>query len=245
MLYYGNSQLVFDFEVGTDLNYVSTQSPFCDNNNISNFVSNLKIVDKIDFSEDILYALSPEEMYTITSFWHRGSKINKLFSWDEKDWFNSFVDTYKEASLVLGDEIGVDPSIFPERKKLLIKELRNSYPYSSSVIPKKNVLPEFSWCVEDYLYCLIHNEDSIYKEYVNSIIRSSSETLIEFKEALRFNSLVINDSFKQLNSLEEVLEQPTPIIYIHNPFPTNRIRTNVNHLKKVLNVYFKKKNSSV
>jgi hypothetical protein len=245
MLFFYKSHVVFNFEIGDDREYLVTSLPFCDNKFISTYYPNASIITHERMSslkEDHLnICLSNNEVYTFLNDWHnKCTGFNKMFDWNIDYWIKSYIKFLQLADSKLLGDWSVDLSKFNYRKhletqKLNIDELKLVNPI---LIFDIEVEPEFSWCVEDCLFCRSNGMQSRYEEYVNHIIRNNVKRLQYYcdaynmhqRELISFN-IPLNDGI-DINTID--FSNSDAIYYLYAPFPLERVRTNYFHLQRCI-----------
>lgn len=243
MLFFYKSHIIFNFEIGEGRNYLVTSLPFCDNNHIKTYFPNATVITHERMSNlknnHLNICLASNEMYTFINDWYsKCTAFSKLFDWTIDEWFDSYIKFQQLTDSKLLGDYSVDLSIFNHKKhietqKLSIGDMKLVDPIIAFDI---NVVPEYSWCVEDCLVHLKNGTRSRYEDYVNHIIRNNVRRLKYYYDAYnmyRRELILFNiplDSEVSINTIDYT--NPDAIYYLYAPFPLERVRTNYFHLEK-------------
>ena len=247
MLFCLNNQLVFNFEIGKEFSYTMKECAFCTNEFVEDFFKNIKITEKINIDEmqsGTIYALSPNQMLNFIKDWHAHASFHKLFEWTPQDWFNSFWADIKKAHILLEGDIGNDDPFHPQLSLNIVNTTdikKLSYNEDRFIIFSENnkqMCPEFSWAVEDCLYCRLNNIHSKYSKYVNSIINNNIKKNKYYAIKQNLFGDHARQSQKKTKSFDIMVDEiPKDFVrMLHSPYPGDCVRTSITHLISVLEV---------
>ena len=240
MLFQNNNKFIYDFEIDNSP-AIGSHHFYVSDNGLSNYAPNFEKVSSLKLSNvSKLVTLSNAEMCTFLRDLHSKCNFHKLYDWDIKEWVNDYISDIQEADTKLKGEYS---SRFPFIDIDYRSEQIQSLSYiedDSRFIEVDNYFPEFSWCVEDCLWCRLHNEVSPYTDYVNAVILKSVSKYNYYLTAFKVASNITISEPLQYYTIDNLPINELTLAYLHNPFPLERIRTSITHLLKC----FKHFNSS-
>lgn len=247
MLYFYNSRIFFNFEIGMRKNYLVTSLPFCPEIHIPTYFPNAKpiIQEQLSILRNGRYniCLTSNELYTFMRDWEKCSQFNKLFEWTMVDWFQSYIDFMQSidnssACNIVG-HWNKDESLFDYKKHLELHSIkpREAKPVDPVIIfDVYDIRPELSWCIEDCLYARKHGIKSKYEDMINRTIRSNIEHIKHFcglynayKRPLVTFDIPLDGDIT-ISTIE--FSDPDSIYYLYSPFDDERVRTNYLHIAK-------------
>lgn len=244
MLFFSDTQIVFDFELGESFRYEGSTCAFCEAGAAQNFFPNLKIdegqIKDADLEHGVIYTMTPNQTLNFIRDWHSVSRFHKMWNWTPEKWAESYLRDIKLVIRKLDGDNCSDGSVFPHMKMRLAEAAKLDYENQDRFVTMTGLhLPEFSWAVEDCLSCRLEGIRSEHEDYVNEIINKNAE-----RNAYYYNKFrVFGNSPKKLAEKYDIMKMSPSSMALelfHSPYPNDCVRTGVTHLRKVLRLYRKK-----
>ena len=242
MLYYSNIQVIFNFELGKEQRYIGNTCAFCNIQDAQSFFPNLEIKNGPILTSNTtlgeIYTLSAEQMLNFIKDWESNSKFHKLINWCARDWFDSYLYTVKKAINVLDGDIGRDEPVFSALEKEIANHKEIDYNSNDRyLIPDSDSLPEFSWALEDCLWCRIYHKKSPYEDYVNHILNKRIQVESEYcnrKHLFDSNFSKVVPEKVNICNIDLFTDKLWNII--SSSYREEAIVTNVKHVKRIIEI---------
>lgn len=251
MLFFYNHKIYFWFEMNEDDEFQTTSLPCCKKSDIKNLFSNIKTFESMDKSvlanqaESVRFLLNEDEFRGFVTDWVNHVNIRKLYPWDGAVFFMEYVNTLKQianidANYQFDGRWEGDDGLFDEDKINLLNNIDVSKVGTSPIIIKSECEPELSMKIEDALYAFKNNTTSLYTNEINELIDYNIRRMALTRDlyqnfsatpSIMRPSIVLEPGMK----IEDInYEDPNCIFYFYYYSFLPGIRTNLVHLKRVL-----------
>ena len=236
MLNFYNKKIYLDFEVFDSYDIKSLM--LCKNPFIATLHPNETHIKNINISEllindikDIFMTAGQLKSFIVEWFNHSNIFIN--FNYNE--WFNDYIQCIKQMSNLMGHYDYTDRnSIFRDRQRWMIENLEIK-DEESPIIFDKNVEPEYSWKIQDWLENKKRNSISLFSKEIEEIIEINKCKCVEYQnKANIFGQQYLN--FKPYNNCDSIDD----LCYLYFPLSGESINSNFIYIQKCLEKYLEK-----
>lgn len=175
--------------------------------------------------------MTPSQLKAFIKEWIKNTHMNI----NSEEWFNDYIDCIKQLSNIMGDYDYTDRnSIFRERQKWFIENIEIE-DVQSPIIFDKEVSPEYSWKVKDYLNNKKTNTFSMFSEEIEENIKINICKCAEYQNKANIfgNEYLI---FKPFNNCESIND----LCYLYFPLSGESVNSNFIYIKKCLEKYLEK-----
>lgn len=234
MLSFCNKKIYLDFELYDSYDIEALmlcKNPFMANPHPKElYKDSLTITDLESLSMKDVF-MTPSQLKAFIKEWIKNTHMNI----NSEEWFNDYIDCIKQLSNIMGDYDYTDRnSIFRERQKWFIENIEIE-DVQSPIIFDKEVSPEYSWKVKDYLDNKKTNTFSMFSEEIEENIKINICKCVEYQNKANIfgNEYLI---FKPFNNCESIND----LCYLYFPLSGESVNSNFIYIKKCLEKYLEK-----
>ena len=255
MLYFYDARIYYNLELGTINNpYYATHLPFCDDDQIETQFDNVKRIDMItqeqiesgDYSEAMIL-LTPGEFRGFVQDYVKHCNVNKLYGWDGYSFFYEYYNMMKNLASVGAEQDYHgrwcdDDSFYNTILTSELVDMELPEAETSPIVISYECKPELSMRIEDALYAVKNNGTSLYTQEAIELVQANLKKL-RFTKSLYKKFFGLNCDFGGLDLFEDTeftslsdidFSQDSSILYFYYYSFLPGVRTNVAHLKKVM-----------
>ena len=242
MLNINNNKIILQAEIPVCGKCIVSDIPFLSNlAEAQNFFPNIEITDAVFLSQcdEKIIGLSAEQLLDFVEQWHDKSSFLKLTQWSVTEWLSDYLHDNLEiaSSLKLIGMCGIKgyfPDFVPSYLKSI--DLANISKQRFLTIDE-DFLPEYSWCVEDYLAHRLHGENSAYKQFIEERIADSYVLTLQMDMLHDIkHGKAVSKSLEANLDLDSVAINESAID-LFCPCDDEFFSTNISHIRKVIHRY--------
>lgn len=251
MLYLYDARIFYNIELGRlHRPYYATSIPFCDNDKVKEMFPNVTLFETVT-QKDIANGKYQTASFLISPGQYRGfirdyvshSNTNKLYNWDADSFYMEYFNMMKDVAK-LGSDHGYhgkwleDDGVYDTLATEELIDMEVPSVEDSPIIINSDCKPELSLRIEDALYAMINGTSSLYTNEVNNLVKSNITKLGFIKDMHK--KMYGIDIFSDIDTTIEAditkinYTNPHAMIYFYYYSFLPGVRTNVYHLKRVL-----------